>query len=158
MRIARPFGKGLHPVGCDFALQRSILVIDCNYPAASVNLECPSATDAVVAIVVGMERGAGPHPLDCKKMLRAPLTWELCREQPPPGADRRSRLLGVIRRGRAVQAIGASPQASDEFQHDAHKKHEMCPYAAPVNPRSFRAPDAFVVQISAMSPLQNEIQ
>src|SRR5580698_9429144 len=39
MRIARPFGKGLHPVGCDLALQRSILIIDCDYPAPAVNLE-----------------------------------------------------------------------------------------------------------------------
>ena len=80
MRIARALGKGLHPVGGDLTFQRSILIIDCDYPAPSVNLECPSATDAVVAIVIRMEGGAGPHTLDCKEMLRAPLTWELCRE------------------------------------------------------------------------------
>jgi len=109
MCTARPIGKGLQPVDRNVSLHRSILIIDRDYAAPSVNPEGPSATDAVVAIVIGMEGGAAAQSLDCKQVLPTRLAGDLRSEQPPPGVDRRSRLPGAIGCGEVVDAISAGP-------------------------------------------------
>jgi len=125
MRSARTMFERFNPICADDAFQGSIVFVNGDHTASSVNQKSPAAAHAVITIIVGVAYGPISKSLDCEKMSHVPDAGIPCAEQALPCLGRPIRCLGrgvrsfciAIRRDEIVDAYGASPQPSNEFQH-----------------------------------------
>jgi hypothetical protein len=158
MRATRPTCERFPPVGRLGVLQPLAIVVNRDHATESVHQKLPSATHAVITIVVRIMGGAARQPLDCEEMPdgSAARTWRS--PQAPPRVRRRLRSLDApSRRGAGTDTNRVRQQPRKQFQHRSWRQHQMCPCRESETANVFDD-ERQIVQSPATRALQNEIR
>ena len=128
MRATRPTCEGFSPVGRFGVRQRLTVVVNRNHATESVHQKLPSATHAVITVIVGITGSAARQPLDCEEMPNGSAVRTWCSPQAPPRVRRRLRSLDASsRRGAGTDTNRMRQQPRKQFQHRSWRQHQMCP-------------------------------